>query len=55
MKEFIQKNSIAYWVVIAILLVLAFIGTDGFQWYQWLAIAVAVVMAGYYIGRKIDG
>ena len=55
MKDFVQKNSIAYWIAIAVFLVLGFIGTDGFQWYQWLSIALAISMAVYYIKNKIQG
>lgn len=55
MNQFITKNSIIYWIVIVALLVGAFVGSDGFQWYQWVMIAVAVAMAAYYFKANIQG
>lgn len=55
MKQFVTKNSKAWFIAIIVLLVLGFIGTDGFQWYQWAAIIVAVSMALYYVKNKIQG
>lgn len=55
MKEFVTKYSIAYWIFIVALLVGAFIGTDGFQWYQWVMIVVAVLMAIWYFKNKVQG
>ena len=55
MKQFVTKYSRYYFMVIVALLVGAFVGSDGFQWFQWLFIAIAVAMAAYYMREKIEG